>query len=168
MIWKCGTVILCCLIGFTPSVQKKPLAEPTGRKASQFDTAGPFTIGNDLTRTQQAKVAAEAKEFIWSHWIGRRRGKVNVIAYTIEGNRSSTTFFVEPDEKGRWRVRADSETNLVALVKQPRTETRVECYYDVARIDLKSWKPILQSEKRDATTYALRFINRRKNIQWDY
>ena|SRR6185437_4650747 len=167
MTLRCGTVILCSLIALAPSAQKSPTVS-TGREASQYDTAGPFEIGNDLTPTQQAKVAAEAKEFIWSHWIGRRRGKVNVIAYTIEGNRSSTTFFVEPDEKGRWRVRADSETNLVAIVKQPRTETRVECYYDVARIDLKSWKPILQSEKRDATTYALRFINKEKNIQWDY
>jgi len=155
-------------MGLTASAQRKPPKVSTGSKASQYDTAGPFEIGNDLTPTQEAKVSADVKEFVWSHWVGRRRGKVNVIAYAIEGNRSSTTFFVEPDGKGRWRVRADSEINLVALVKQPRTETRVECYYDVARIDLKSWKPILQSEKRDATTYALRFINKENNIQWDY
>jgi hypothetical protein len=72
----------------------------------------------------------EIRSFIWQHWHGRHRGWLRATFYTIEGHKTVSKFFVEPDESGAWQLIIDSESmNSSALPKtRPKRIIRHEPY----------------------------------------
>jgi hypothetical protein len=73
-------------------------------------------------RRPTAKELAMARSFVWEHWKNRQRGIVAVETLNIEGEKSTTTYFVEPAEGNLWHVRLHRDRILVSrggLIKAP-------------------------------------------------
>lgn len=69
------------------------------RDLSQYEAIGPF----NLLWTRASHELGTIREFLWEHWNEKRRGVVRVREQWVEGI-SDTTYFVEPDKRGRWAI----------------------------------------------------------------
>jgi hypothetical protein len=114
---------------------------------------------------------AKLEESLWEHWTQRREGKFQAIAYTLEGDRTTTTFSFENDAQSRWCVRVDSVFDIRdhpergERASESRDSTE---YYEVKRIELETGRTIPHSEKSDASSYALLFIDKKLHLKWKY
>jgi hypothetical protein len=155
-----------CLIGglaLIAQTVEPQRAEPAEKTDYAFD--------NSQTHADEERIGTALKESLWRHWSKHVAGEFHVTAYTIEGDRSLTTFSFATYERSRWSVRVDSVFEIRDAAEHgknagERTDSRV--YGGVKRIDLRTSRTIPDSEKRDATTYALLFINKKLHLKWEY
>src|SRR6267142_1157778 len=68
------------------------------RDLTAYDKAGPYTIDYEPPYKGD-KYLGEIRGFLWEHWKERRLGLVKATFYTIEGDSTVSTSFVEPDAK---------------------------------------------------------------------
>jgi hypothetical protein len=69
--------------------------------------------------------AQELRRFLWEHWLPRVCGKATVTLSTVEGDGGETTYNVQPDEKGVWRIAVQlegSETDFAQETSRHRSE----------------------------------------------
>ena len=144
------------------------LFRPQRGGETNYDQIGPYCIHNDLSPEERNRMLGEMREFLWEHWQGRQTGRVKAVFYTIEGDPTFSTFFIEQDEKSRFRVRVTSEsTTTLGLRKgqKPRRKTNEETYDILERVeDVRGQDPatapaLPESEKRPSSTYRLRLKN---------
>ena len=95
---------------FALSAQPKPRNQTPVRNISKYDTIDPFVLGNEPAFESDYKAMEEIRSFVWEHWHGRRRGWLSATFYTIEGDKTVSKFFVEPDENGVWHLIIESES----------------------------------------------------------
>lgn len=134
---------------------------------TNYGQVGPYCIHNDLSPEERNRVLGEIREFLWEHWQRRQAGRVTAVFYTIEGDPTSSTFFIEQDQKGRFRLRVVSESTTFGLRKgqKPRRKVTEETYDIVERVeDVSGEHPatgpaLSDSEKRPSLTYRLRLKN---------
>jgi hypothetical protein len=129
-------------------------AAPQTTEVNQYDEGGTFRITLDVPPAQRSKISAETDAFIWEHWSGHQRGKLQIIAQTREGLFTFQTIFLEPDAHGRWRM---CDELREGSDKSPAT---VYEYDEVHRIDAKTREVIPNSEKRATGTYQLLLANK--------
>jgi hypothetical protein len=129
------------------------------RMSAVDDKAGPYSLSNGLTGFQRDQLLTQIRSFLWDHWANERKGELEATAYTIEGDPTTYTFLIESDAKGKWCIRAKSESIIAALLKpteKPRRETQEVRYYVIERLDTGTGKVIPKEEKRSPETYKLR------------
>jgi len=76
-------------------------AKAIKRDLTHYDKAGPFTLD---VLGPRGKTEAQVREFLWDHWQRRRLGYLVFTDYSKEGEPTTLSFFVEPDENGEWHT----------------------------------------------------------------
>lgn len=161
----------CLLLLSSLTVQGKSSAQGARRDLAAYDRAGPYELNNDLHPHDAAKILGEIRGFLWEHWKERRLGLVKATFFSIEGDHTSSSFFVEPDAKNSWRITVESESVISALLpkgRKPRREITHETYNEIERVEpmietSATSIPISAQAVRQPQTYRLRFRNTRTN-----
>jgi hypothetical protein len=165
-------IITCCSIlqsGLT--MQAKSSEQGVRRDLAGYDQAGPYELNNDLHPDDADKILGEIRGFLWEHWKGRHLGLVTATFFTIEGDPTKSRFFVEPDAKGCWLIRIDSESIISAHLpkgRKPRREITHDPYDEIERVEIASGSSLpsinVPAEAvRQPQTYRLRLRNSRTN-----
>ena len=167
---KLGLMItLCLILQLSLSTQVESLAQQGKRNLAAYDKSGPYFFDNEPPWERRERMAGEIREFLWEHWKERRLGLVKATFFSIEGDLTSSTFFVEPSAKGHWRIVVESESIISSLLpkkRKPRPEINRDYYNLVDRVDPTSDKlapSIPEDEVRQPQTYRLRLKNRQTN-----
>jgi hypothetical protein len=146
-------------------MQGKSCEQGTRRDLNAYDKAGPYTI--DYAPPYRAdKYLEEIRSFLWEHWKEQRRGLVTATFYTIEGDPTTSCYFVEPDAKSAWHISIDSKSIISAMLpkgRKPRREITHDTYDEIDRVEANGSGPTLipipKDEERQPQTYRLRLKN---------
>ena len=132
------------------------------RDLSRYEKAGPYTIELKLDAQARAKLEADIREFLWNHWQQRRLGHVMVTQYSKEGEPSTSSYFVEPDEKGIWHITVKIDRTLVdrgGSKSQHQESVEYEAYLveriEVPKDGLTARVSIPEGEMRSPQSYLL-------------
>lgn len=98
-------IVTFLIAGYSFSQTPQTQQQSSSRDLTLYDKAGPFEITiDDMVRGQAQPVEGKIREWLWSHWMSRRRGCLSVTRYSKEGEPSTSSYFVEPDSRGRWKI----------------------------------------------------------------
>lgn len=155
----------CLLLQSGLMMQGQSSRQRARRDLTAYDKAGPYTIDYEPPYKGD-KYLGEIRVFLWEHWQERRLGVVKATFYTIEGDPTISTSFVEPDAKGCWRITVESESIISALLpkgRKPRREITREDYYQIDRVEPSESEtnliPISSRDVRNPQSYRLRLRN---------
>jgi hypothetical protein len=171
MIVKWISVLTTCLVLQSGLIMQGQSSRQLARRdLTAYDKAGPYTIDYEPPYKGD-KYLGEIRSFLWEHWKERRLGVVNATFYTIEGDPTISTSFVEPDANGCWRITVESESIISALLpkgKKPRREITQDDYDVIDRVEATGESsapsiPVAEQELRQPQTYRLRLRNSRTN-----
>jgi len=170
---------LALILTAEPGVQStspgKPLTPIPAQDIDTYEKAGPYERirGADGSFSdEQVQRIGRTREWLWAHWVSRQRALLIETSYTIEGDRSTAYYFVEPDRDGHWRTSMKVERLLYNYkFKDPDCKRfRIEEFttYSVDRVDSTLDKsglyPVIpQEEKRPPKDYLIRFHLREVN-----
>jgi hypothetical protein len=159
-----------CLIIYSGLSLQRPAQPRAKRNLVLYDKAGPYSIDNEPPWEKRDRFTAEIRGFLWEHWREHRLGQVKATFFSIEGDQTSSSFFVEPDAKDRWGITVESETIVSALLpkgRKPRREIARVTYDEIDRVEPSGNEPnlipITASEVREPKTYRLRLKNSSTN-----
>jgi hypothetical protein len=152
-------------------MQGKSLGQQARRNLAAYDKAGPYSLDNEPPWEKREKMAGEIRGFLWEHWKERRFGLVKATFFSIEGDHTSSSFFVAPDANGCWRITVESESIISALLpkgKKPRREITQDDYDVIDRVEATGESsapsiPVAEQELRQPQTYRLRLRNSQTN-----
>ena len=91
----------------TPVLRPSDSAAPPRlkpRDLSRYDKAGPFNVAARTGGPAREAVMSQARAFLLEHWRGQRLGHLVINSGDAEGRPAASSFYVEPDEGGRWAV----------------------------------------------------------------
>ena len=159
------------ILQFTLIVQQKSLGQRARRDLSAYDQAGPYELNNDIHPRNSDLILGEIRGFLWEHWKQRRLGVVKATFFSIEGDQTSSSFFVEPDSKGSWSIKVESLSTISALLGKrstARREVTHEVYNEIERIEATTGNSaslvLIPAEAiRQSHTYRLRLRNKHTN-----
>jgi hypothetical protein len=172
MRFKWGIVFtVCVLFQLDLITQRGPTRRVGQRNLILYDKAGPYSINYDPPYKAD-QYLGEIRTFLWQHWKDRRLGLVNATFFSIEGDYTTSTFFVEPDAKGRWLVRIHSKSTAAALLpkrQKPRHENAREEYDRIDRVEATSANAptpvsVPESESREPQMFRLRLRNSKTSL----
>lgn len=141
------------------------------RDLSRYKDGGTYDLKWTRGGEELEEMRAKLRAFVWEHWSQRRLGRVTAVIYTVEGDPTTNTFYVEPNESGGWQVATEYESECCwfygAEGKERKRETGKGAYNVVERVagggrDDKAeefqivWSVIPEGERRPPQTYALR------------
>jgi hypothetical protein len=159
----------CLVLQAGLMMQGQSSRQPAGRDLTAYDKAGPYTIDYEPPYKGD-KYLGEIRGFLWEHWKERRLAVVKATFYTIEGDPTISTSFVEPDAKACWRITVESESIISALLpkeRKPRREITREDYDQIDRVEPNENEtnliPISSGDVRDPQSYRLRLRNTSTN-----
>src|SRR6266568_6410375 len=109
--------LVCLFFGTSATQRNEPEKVVTPHQVTQYDKAGPYSIGNTLTFAERNQLLSRVRSFLWDHWSQRRPGQLQVTVYTVEGDPTTYVFFTEKDSKDRWCIRSKSESVIAKLLK---------------------------------------------------
>jgi len=154
-------VIAVAAVGTSIGDECKAASE---RKLTDYDRAGPYVLSEAERITEDAAlIEASIRDFLWRHWTQHRLGFMIVVRSGTEGLPSRETYFVEPDERGKWRIVSETKTTLLGT-KPGSTEHfedfRSSAAYLVERVEARpdrmaSDRIIPSNGARDAISYRL-------------
>lgn len=113
--WMMSRIIPLAIFLLLPSVffgQVQVFGKQTKHEASQYDEAGTFRITLDVPRSRRMDMAAEINDFIWDHWNEHRRGRLQMITQSIEGQVKIQKVVIRPDAHGRWLVQDEIQADV--------------------------------------------------------
>jgi hypothetical protein len=153
--------------------------ETKGRDLSRYKDGGAYDLNWSRSGEEHEEMRAKLRAFLWEHWSQRRRGRITATIYAIEGDPTTTAFYVEPNESGEWQVTTEYDSECCWFYstegKEKRQDTGKYSYNVVERVvqgrddaakEFKSvWSVIPHSEKRPPNTYALRLRKAAQNQQ---
>jgi nuclear transport factor 2 (NTF2) superfamily protein len=151
--------------------------ETKARDLSRYKDGGTYDLKWSRSGAELEEMRSKLRAFLWERWSKRRPGRITATIYTIEGDPTTTTFYVEPDKNGDWRVATEYESVCCwsdgMEGKERKRETGKEFYNVVERIvggrDDKAkqfqiiWSVIPEGEKRQPHTYTLRLRKTTRN-----
>ena len=98
------------VLAFTICAASSPTPTPT-RDLSRYATLGPYLMQDSasaLTPEDRALIASQIRRFLVDCWQQHRRGRLITVTFTLEGLPVRSTYFVEPDSGGAWRIVVDT------------------------------------------------------------
>lgn len=136
--WFSAVTISILMLSCNQLMRSSPLQQAKMRNLARYDKAGPYTIELRLDAQARSNIEANVREFLWSHWHQRRLGHVAVTRYSKEGEPSTSSYFIEPDERGVWHIAVKIGRTLVDRgdSKSQRYESVEYEAYSVERIEV--------------------------------
>ncbi|HEV2495307.1 MAG TPA: hypothetical protein VG204_19790 [Terriglobia bacterium] len=104
-------VLVVVLLGSGRAANSIQQKQTMSRDLRLYDQPAPYTLPVSLRDGQRKKVEAEIRGFLWTHWHQHRLGKLVATWYSKEGEPTTYTYFVEPDEKGVWQIKGQWESH---------------------------------------------------------
>ena len=89
---------------------EQALAEPAKPKQQ---TTSDYVFHRRLDGETTLRMFAEIREWIWGHFKERRPGRLVVTMYSLEGDRTTTTYVVERDDADVWSISVRIDRKLV-------------------------------------------------------
>jgi hypothetical protein len=138
------------------------------RELRAFEDGGTieFTLRDD---SPNSRPSAKVRQFLWTHWITKRRGTIREVGYSIEGTSSERSFFIEPDQKGTWRIAAETKYPDVRAPGDWEEKTSSYEAYSVKRVrpgkEEPALRPVIPKGARvSARSYRLMLIDQGGNV----
>jgi hypothetical protein len=134
-----------------------------------YDKAGPYDVRRRSDGTTPKDQIDRGRGWLWSHWSERRLALLIVSRYSVEGERSTYYYYVEPDEDGHWRIAIKVERlEHNYRYKDPECKRYREQFataYQLVRTELEpdqsgNYRAISSSEDRPPSTYGLSLRDR--------
>jgi hypothetical protein len=79
------------------------LGQTSEKGVSCFENGGIIHI-NPMLGEKGVKGAGELREFLWKHWIQRKRGIIATMVNPIDGAKSSSCYFIQPSGENVWQI----------------------------------------------------------------
>ena len=163
-------VSLLVMAVFSIGVRDTAAQETKARDLSRYENGGTFDLSWDRSGAKHEEQRSKLRAFLWEHWSQHRLGRIVTTFYSLEGDPTTISFYVEPDESGTWRVATEYERYCCwsdkMAGKEKKHETGQGTYYIVERVvggrDFKAkefrivWSVIPAKKKSRPGTYALR------------
>jgi hypothetical protein len=135
------------------------------RDLSRYDLAGPFSLDRSPRHADdQLALQAIIREFLWTRWRHHQLAHVSIVQYTLEGLPTRTWYFIEPDERGTWRVIIEQDETLPAFKVNSNDHMRVAHRYEAFSLDRVEQNAsggvplaIPDDDQRPAEEYNVRF-----------
>ena len=170
-------VTLLAIASLSFGARDSSAQEIKARDLSRYKDGGTYDLNWSRSGEEHEEMRSKLRAFLWEHWSQRRLGRITATIYTIEGDPTTTTFYVEPDKNGAWRVSTEYESECCWFYgmegKERKRETGKGFYNVVERVvggrDEKAkefkiiWSVIPKGEKREPNTYALRLSKTARN-----
>lgn len=86
-----------------------------------YDSGGSRLVSAPYTSLESKKVLAEVREFIWTHWQSRQLGHIVVTWVSIEGEPSTSSFFIQPSKEGTWCVSVQVARTVISRAGSHRS-----------------------------------------------
>ncbi len=121
------------------------------RDISKYNDGGYFDCRGWIAKDETRGECDEKKirDFIWEHWTEQKRGYIRVTYDSVDA-KSTSHIFIEPNEKGKWRI-ARRIVRLHAIPELNNRITEVQTLFQVKRIENKpkkdEWAIILQNSE---------------------
>jgi hypothetical protein len=151
-------VIALGLFVFTVSNASILLASDTKRERGLkgYDRAGPYTLSVQSHYAGAEETLASIRNFIWSHWSQKKKGYLSVTRFSLEGNRTTREFFIEPSDKESWRIRIIVTREISSFTgKPPKTTTSTLIGVSVKRIDKSGEHELAPDQEVAGGSYRL-------------
>lgn len=151
--------------------------ETKARNVKSYTTIGPFKLSVPpmMDPESYARVGKEVREFIWEHWRRRRLAFVQVSSVTVEGEQSTFSYYVEPDESDRWHIRVTIEGIEVGRggLKRQRNYRKEFRSHKVGRVELPTryggpTPPIPDDEDRPPEKYRVQLKDQGGKILYSF
>ena len=156
------TLVLLAVSGCLLSADGAQRERPMRRDLSRYDKAGPYVVDLKVGADARSKIEAQVREFLWDHWRRRRLGHLASKGYSKEGEPSTSSYFIEPDQAGIWHISVTIERTRFARggAKGEWQERHEYCAYSLERIEvpndgLTPRIPIPDGESRPPGEYRL-------------
>ncbi len=153
--------------------------ETKGRDLSRYKDGGAYDLNWSRSGEEHEEMRSKLRAFLWEHWSQPRLGRIIATIYAIEGDPTTITFYVEPNESGEWQVATEYDSECCWFYgmegKERKRETGKGSYNVVERVvqgrddttkEFKNaWSVIPEGEERPPNTYALRLRKTTRNQQ---
>ena len=154
------------------SQDRVSLPKNSSRDLSLYEQWKAYDFSLSKVKTMRAE-RNEFREFLWQQWSKQRRTKVTATFYSVEGDPTTSTYYIEPDESGRWHIFVESESECcwTYAMQKPKKQRerrrysktynyleRVQEVQDKNGIFLK-WKSIPVEKQLSPSSYMLRLKN---------
>jgi hypothetical protein len=114
-----------------------PSPAPTpARDLSGYGTIGPYLMperASVLPAEDRALITSQMRQFLVDCSQQHRRGRLIVVTFTLEGLPVRSTYFVEPDSGGAWRIVVDTVAAVPGT--KPSGEHYTENYTVIATLE---------------------------------
>jgi len=135
---------------------------PLVRDLSKYDDGKVFEFHvDDEQQKRDAKIGI-VRDFLWNHWIKKRRGFVQVRFWSAGGDPANYDLYIEPGKAGNWRLIADYERQC--CIEQVRQKLAKGIHFNTgtlyyARLERRTGLPGVEStgqfvEQGDRTLYG--------------
>jgi hypothetical protein len=163
MTFAGGTLILLLMSFFLGQEQGVTRGRTMPVKdIDQYDKAGPYWIERSPNGALPAERINRMRSWLWGHWEKRRLGVLIESSSSIEGDRATFYYFVEPDEEGKWRIgiRIERIENNYANLDCKRFEVQEFSAYSVIRMSRQrdangDYHPIPKKQHLPPSDYLL-------------
>ena len=131
-----------------------------------YRTLGPYVLPLSAQQGQRDKAGSEVRQFIWESFKNAQRAKVTVTEFSKEGEPTVSTYSVEPDATGTWRVHVEMARTLSNRRRPPRQYSEKSSLeaYQLRRVTLtitgEDSRPISDSEDITASRYRLQLLSK--------
>jgi hypothetical protein len=146
-------------------------SQTTKRNLKDYKEGVPLDLKDEYLNVEKTnRQSAPGREFLWDLWKSHTKGYLKVTSYSVEGNPTWCTFFVEPDSIDQWRVTLECKGSVCPFISKKkcrqylRTVDR-ETYDTVERVEVKydvfsrSPKKISDTDDRNPLEFRLIFRN---------
>src|SRR5258708_6971410 len=140
------------------------ISHPPLHDVDTYDKAGPYEIIRRPDAATPLDQIDKMRGWLWAHWTERHLALLIVIRYSVEGDRSTYYYYIEPDEDGRWRIAVKLE-RLESNYKYKDTDCKryreeFSAAYSLVRTELETdetgnYKVISKGQVRAPATYLL-------------
>jgi len=153
----------------TNVVLSQSKADNSNRDLSLYEHGKTYDFSWSKVKTLRAE-REEFRQFLWQQWSKQRRTKVTATFYSIEGDPTTSTYYIEPDASGRWHIVIESESEccwsyaMQKPKKQRELRKYIETYTDLERVQeiqdktglFLKWKAIPKDKQLSPKSYMLR------------
>ena len=154
------------------SQSKETSSGNSNRDLSLYEQGKTYDFSWGKVKTLRAE-REEFREYLWQQWSKQRRTKVTATFYSIEGDPTISTYYIEPDESRSWRIVVESESEccwFYAIQKPKKKRERRKfsaTYTDLERVrEVKDknglflkWKEVPIDRQLPPQSYMLRLRN---------
>ncbi|MCA1625904.1 MAG: hypothetical protein LC768_05930 [Acidobacteria bacterium] len=149
------------------SQSKETLPNNSNRDLSLYEQGKTYDFSWSKLKTLRAE-REEFREYLWQQWSKQRRTTVTATFYSVEGDPTTSTYYIEPDESGRWHIAVESEccwTYAMLKPKKQRERRKYSATYsDLERVQevqdknglFLKWKEVPTDKQLAPQNYMLR------------